>query len=98
MKIELKLHGDFRRYVEGKRDILDLEIPDGTTINGVLERLGVEDSDFWMSAVNREVTQREAVLRDGDKVEFFGPVAGGDRSCWSQRNGVSRASSSEIRR
>ena len=30
-----------------------------------------------MSAVNRDVAEREAVLHDGDTVEFFGPVAGG---------------------
>ena len=77
MKIELRLHGDFRKYIGGSHDTLDLEIPDGTTINDVLEQLGVEDRDFWMSAVNREVAERTAVLHDGDRVEFFGPVAGG---------------------
>ncbi len=77
MKIELRLHGDFRKYVGGSHDTLNLEIPDGTTINDVLEQLGVEDRDFWMSAVNRDVAKREAVLHDGDMVEFFGPVAGG---------------------
>lgn len=77
MKIELRLHGDFRKYVGGSHDTLNLEIPDGTTINDVLERLGVEDRDFWMSAVNRDVAERGAVLHDGDMVEFFGPVAGG---------------------
>ena len=77
MKIELRLHGDFRKYVGGSHDTLNLEIPDGTTINDVLEKLGVEDRDFWMSAVNRDVAKREAVLHDGDMVEFFGPVAGG---------------------
>lgn len=84
MKIELRLHGDFRKYVGGSHDTLNLEIADGTTINDVLEQLGVEDRDFWMSAVNRDVAKREAVLHDGDMVEFFGPVAGG--AAFQQQN------------
>lgn len=83
MKIELRLHGNFRKYIGGSHDTLDLEIPDGATINDVLEQLGVEDRDFWMSAVNREVAERTAVLHDGDRVEFFGPVAGGN-TCLGQ--------------
>jgi sulfur carrier protein len=56
------------------------ELPDGTTVAGLLERLGL-DRDGIAVAVDRDVVPRgrhaEVVLRDGADVEVIRAVGGG---------------------
>ena len=57
-----------------------LELPDGLTIEGLLQHLKVR-REYTAVAVNREVTPKsgyaETVLREGDKVEIVRPMGGG---------------------
>ena len=56
------------------------ELPDGLTIDGLLEHLEVR-REYTAVALNREVTPKaaydETVLKDGDKVEIVRPMGGG---------------------
>ena len=56
------------------------ELPDGLTIDGLLEHLEVR-REYTAVALNREVTPKAAyaqtVLKDGDKVEIVRPMGGG---------------------
>jgi sulfur carrier protein len=65
-----------RVTVNGK----SMELPEGTTVDGLLDRLGVRRPHVAV-AVNREVTPRaqhaRTVLRDGDRVEVVHPMGGG---------------------
>jgi molybdopterin converting factor subunit 1 len=66
-----------------KRDGEELELPEGTTVSGLLEMLkGREASgrkawDAIAVAVNREYARAETVLREGDEVALLPPVSGG---------------------
>ena len=57
-----------------------MELPEGLTIDGVLEHLEVR-REYTAVALNREVTPKSAyartVLKDGDKVEIVRPMGGG---------------------
>jgi sulfur carrier protein len=65
-----------RLSVNGK----PMELPDGLTVEGLLERLNVR-REYTAVALNREVTPRSGyartVLKDGDRIEIVHPMGGG---------------------
>jgi len=74
----VKLHGETKRGVRGLvGDVLEADVPDELTVDQLLEHLGVDRGEVWMSAVNKEVVKPEHRVRDGDSIEVFAPVAGG---------------------
>jgi sulfur carrier protein ThiS len=76
VRVEVILYGELRRYAAGERVKLDL--PDGATLDGVFERLGLSAGEpWWISAVNDTVVEPDHQLADGDLVELFHPVGGG---------------------
>ncbi len=77
MFITVKLYGNLKRYAPGKTESAQVEVGDGTTIRGLLERLGVPDKRVWMSAINDKVIDDSSELHDGDVLEVFEPVGGG---------------------
>lgn len=77
MHVTVKLYGNLKRYLPGKKDTAEMEIDEGTTITKLLARLGVPEGDVWMSAVNDTVVDETTVLHQGDLLEVFEPVGGG---------------------
>jgi sulfur carrier protein len=57
-----------------------MEVPDGVTIDGLLDHLRVKRL-YTAVALNREIAPRSAYasteLRDGDRVEIVRPMGGG---------------------
>jgi len=57
-----------------------LELPEGLSVDGLLERLKVK-REYTAVAINREITPKaqyaETRLKDGDKVEVVRPMGGG---------------------
>ncbi len=78
MHITLKLYGNLKRYAPDKTENAQIELVDGTTIWSLLMQLGVPDKSVWMSAINDQVVDDTSELHDGDMLEVFEPVGGGD--------------------
>jgi sulfur carrier protein ThiS len=78
MRVRVKLHGETKRGVRGLvGDVVERDVPDRLTVGQLLEHLGVDLGEVWMSAVNKEVVRSDHPVRDGDSIEVFAPVAGG---------------------
>ncbi len=77
MQVTVKLYGNLKRYMPGKQESAQMELPPGTTVRALLARLGVPDRDVWMSAVDDAVVPDASELHDGDVLEVFEPVGGG---------------------
>jgi molybdopterin converting factor small subunit len=82
MKVVVKLYGVLRKHrpkdIPGSRhQSFELELNDGTQINELVSRLGIESGMVAGSAVNGEVTTDDSQLHDADEVSLFPPVAGG---------------------
>ena len=78
MRVRVKLHGETKRGVRGLvGDVVERDVPDRLTVGQLLEHLGVDLGEVWMSAVNKDVVKPDHVLADGDSVEVFAPVQGG---------------------
>ncbi len=80
MQITVKLYGNLKKYLPEKREIAQMEIDPDTTIHTLLSRLGVPDTEVWMSAINDNVVDESSVLHEGDRLEVFEPVGGGRQS------------------
>jgi sulfur-carrier protein len=80
MKIELKLYASLGRYIpqvslEKKQGFL--EVGEGTTIKALLESLRVPLETVKLIFLNGTHAKDNEVLKDGDRLGVFPPVAGG---------------------
>jgi molybdopterin converting factor small subunit len=80
MKVELNLFASLARYAPDKtvsHGHRMLDVADGTTIMELLNRLEVPIDKIRMIFLNGLHATGDEVLRDGDRVGVFPPVAGG---------------------
>jgi molybdopterin synthase sulfur carrier subunit len=80
VKIELRLFASLRKQLPAgsPRGKCALELPDGTTIGQVLQRMGIPRASAQMVLVNGDHDRDFGrVLGDGDVLSVFPPVAGG---------------------
>ena len=80
MYITVKFYGNLKKYSPQKNETAQMELNSDTTIRALLSRLGVPDTEVWMSAINDKVVDELSLLRDGDVLEVFEPVKGGKSS------------------
>lgn len=80
MTIELRLFASLRKHLPpgSPRGKCTLELPDGATIGTVLARMQIPHASAHLVLVNGE-HHRDlgSMLRDGDVLSIFPPVAGG---------------------
>ena len=76
MSVLVHMHGNLRRFMPEGRDRVTVDVAPGTTIGTLLATLGAE-RDTWLVAVNGAACETDRVLRDGDRLDCFEPVAGG---------------------
>jgi molybdopterin converting factor small subunit len=80
MRIELKLYASLGKYmpqVPLEKKSGCLEIQEGTTIKALLEELKVPLETVKLIFVNGVHAKDDDVLKEGDRLVVFPPVAGG---------------------
>lgn len=80
MKIQVKLYASLAKYMpqaalQKKQDYI--EVGEGTTIKSLLENLKVPLETVKLIFVNGVHTKDDEVLKEGDRLGVFPPVAGG---------------------
>jgi molybdopterin converting factor small subunit len=80
--VQVRLFGEFREYLpEGSTGgEARVELPEGATVTTLIEQLGISyeiAEGVLVAAVNDEVADHQAPLKDGDVVSMFPPLAGG---------------------
>ena len=77
MKISVLFFASLREHL-GK-DILHLEIPEGASVQKVLNEIlrKSELTKFTLCAVNETYVPRDTLLKDGDRLALIPPMAGG---------------------
>jgi sulfur carrier protein ThiS len=78
MYITLKLYGNLKKHAPNQKENASIEFENGLSIRALLSRLGVPDADVWMCAINGTVVDDIAQLNEGDVLEVFEPVGGGN--------------------
>jgi molybdopterin synthase sulfur carrier subunit len=80
MKIEMNLFASLARYMPDKNSSHGhrvMETADGTTIVEILKRLEVPLDKVKVIFLNGVHAKGEEILKEGDRVGVFPPVAGG---------------------
>lgn len=74
MKVEIRLFATFR---EGRFKRAIWELPEGTKVIDVLNRLGIKPEEVAILLVNGSNVDFDYVLKDEDYISIFPPVGGG---------------------
>jgi sulfur carrier protein ThiS len=79
VKVELHLYASFKNHLPEKNrgNTCIMEIPDGTTIRELLSRLNIPPEAPKVIFLNGVHTKGDEVLKEGDRLGAFPPVAGG---------------------
>lgn len=79
MRLTVKLFGTIPDRFSGysPEEGLSVSLPDGATVNDLLEELDLAKSSHCVTIVNGRVEKRENVLHDGAAVSIFQLVTGG---------------------
>ena len=75
--VKVSLHGDAHRYRKGRSDPFEQELPDGATVQQLVDALGIDPAMPLTFGINGEMASREQPLRDGDTVMILTPMEGG---------------------
>jgi sulfur carrier protein ThiS len=77
MRVSFSATGSLRDYLPAADGVAEIELPPGATVADLLQQLGITWGEVGIVVVNGEMTDEEAVLRAGDRVELIAPVGGG---------------------
>jgi len=78
MQVKVQVYAILRQYIPGAyQGLLILEVPEGTTVGQLIERLPIPRELARVVFVNGIRQEPDWVLREGDEVGIFPPIAGG---------------------
>jgi molybdopterin converting factor small subunit len=84
MKVEIALYATLSKYLppgtQNRRAVI--EVKDGATVREVMNQLGIPPDLPNMLLVNGRQAPEGTVLKDGETVSVFPPLAGGAASAW----------------
>ena len=75
--VKVSLHGDAHRYRKGRSDPFEEELPDGATVQSLVDAFGIDPAMPLTFGVNGEMAGREQPLKAGDTVMILTPMEGG---------------------
>lgn len=74
LKVTVKLFATFR---DGRQKVMDMNLPDGATVQTVIDSLGISNAEVAILLINGRDGTFERALAEGDTVSLFPPVGGG---------------------
>jgi len=79
LRLEVRVFGGLEKHIPGARfgQSIEVECPEGTTVAGLVDSLGIPRSQVFTVLVNGCHAAMDAVLQPGDRVSLFPPVGGG---------------------
>jgi len=79
VRVHVYLYATLRRFHAGAGGDhgAEMEVPDGTSIAGLYRLLGIPEDQVKQAFVNGRRREPNYLLRDGDRVGVFPPIAGG---------------------
>jgi sulfur-carrier protein len=77
-RVEVRLFGHLRdRLISSERAGSVVDVPEGSCLRELLERLGIPLYEPKIMLVNGVHALPELILAEGDRVSIFPPIAGG---------------------
>jgi len=77
--VRVRLYATVRRYAPPgcHEGTFSVELPEGSKLEDLYRRLGIPEREVKQSFVNGRRAEPDQVLREGDEVGVFPPIAGG---------------------
>ncbi|MBU1205486.1 MAG: MoaD/ThiS family protein [Proteobacteria bacterium] len=76
MIIYIKTVGTLKS-LEGGTKVVSFEVPEGTTVSQVIDRLNLKDWEIGFIQINGTPATKESILKDQNQLTFIAPLAGG---------------------
>jgi|GEM_PF-3026930 len=77
MNVSVKFRASLKKYAGTKDGTVLVEIPEGTTVKGLLELFGVPELNVGFVVINGKVETRDTVVKDKDEIEILTQLMGG---------------------
>lgn len=77
MRVQVRLFATLARHVADRGGILELELPEGSTIGDLVSTLKLPPGELKVTFVNGRRRPLDYPLRAGDRVGMFPPIGGG---------------------
>ena len=79
MMIRVKLIANYREQLplEAKNGVVELDVPDGTTVYDAISRFDIPLDDTSVIVLNGLTVDMSTLLKEGDMVTAFSAIAGG---------------------
>ncbi|MHB8779279.1 MAG: MoaD/ThiS family protein [Anaerolineales bacterium] len=79
MMIHVKLIANFRDQLppEAKNGVIELDVPQGTTVREAISRFDIPLDDTSVIVLNGLTVDMNSLLKEGDMVTAFSAIAGG---------------------
>jgi sulfur carrier protein ThiS len=77
MQIAVRLYAELARRLGGGERQVTVEVPDGSTVETLLARLGVPLEAGLIVGLNGQLAERSAALAAGDEIELMTAMEGG---------------------
>ena len=77
MQVYLRVYGDLRRYVTDDEWTYERRLEEGSTVDELLRMIGIPDGEPRLIWVNKQLSEENSVLKDGDEIVIGLPVGGG---------------------
>ncbi len=77
MRVEVHLHAELVRLAPEDRGVLKLDLPEGTQVAELLERLALGTQRRIIVGINGETAHLDQELVDGARIDLLTPMAGG---------------------
>ena len=76
IQVEVRMHGNLRRFLPGGVASMRLELADGTRVGEVARKLQAEH-EVWVASIGDTAVSLATPLVDGASLDFFPHIEGG---------------------
>lgn len=79
MRVAVEVYGPLKKYLRDDRRAIEMDVPEATTVLGLLQLLGIDVNEPWNASLNGTLAYGADPLTEGALVLFFPPISGGER-------------------
>jgi hypothetical protein len=76
IRVEVHMHGNLRRFLPDGVSCVEFDLPEGTRVCEVIERLGAAH-EIWLASIGEDVVPVSAQLNDRASLNLFPILEGG---------------------
>ncbi len=77
MKVKVKILAELKYLLPSKEETVEMEVSTGTSISQLVDGLKIPPYMVSLIAVNKKISKRTDIVKEGDTIELFPNASGG---------------------